>query len=159
MKINKNSVVTIHYTAFDLHSGELLEESDFSYIQGFNQFPEKVEEALFNKSVGDKVVVNLIDEYGEYEKEFIYTVHRDEISSQDDSEIHLGDEFEIDIEDTETNEYETRFARVIEINGDEIVIDANYDFAGKDVKFKVEILDVREATDKELKTGDIYIND
>lgn len=160
MRINNNSVVIINYSVFDLKTKELLEKEEFSYIQGFNQFPNKIEEELMGKTIGDKIVVDLYDEYGEFDENLIYPVHRDDISDQDDdAEIKLGDEFEIDLQDDETGDFETRIAKVIEINGDNIVIDANHPFAGRDVKFEVEVLDVREATDKELQTGEVYFND
>ncbi len=43
-----------------------------------------------------------------------------------------------------------------EVEGDEVVVDANHMLAGQTLSFSVEIVDVREATADELSHGHIH---
>jgi FKBP-type peptidyl-prolyl cis-trans isomerase SlyD len=45
---------------------------------------------------------------------------------------------------------------VIDVTDDEITVDGNHPLAGIDLKFDVEILEVRDATEDELKHGHVH---
>ncbi len=45
---------------------------------------------------------------------------------------------------------------VTEVEGDEVVVDANHMLAGQTLSFSVEIVDVRQATEDELSHGHIH---
>lgn len=42
------------------------------------------------------------------------------------------------------------------IDGDNVTIDGNHMLAGQDLKFNVEVVDVREATQEELSHGHVH---
>ena len=46
-------------------------------------------------------------------------------------------------------------AIVKEIKDDEVLLDGNHPLAGAQVRFELEVLRVREATDEELATGQV----
>ena len=45
---------------------------------------------------------------------------------------------------------------VIDVTEDEITVDGNHPLAGIDLKFDVEILEVRDATEDELQHGHVH---
>ena len=45
---------------------------------------------------------------------------------------------------------------ITEVNGDEITIDFNHPFAGMNLNFDLELLDVRDATAEELAHGHVH---
>ena len=45
---------------------------------------------------------------------------------------------------------------VIDVTDDEITVDGNHPLAGIDLKFEVDILEVRDASEDELKHGHVH---
>ena len=45
---------------------------------------------------------------------------------------------------------------VIDVQDDEITVDGNHPLAGIDLKFDVEVLEVRDATEEELAHGHVH---
>jgi FKBP-type peptidyl-prolyl cis-trans isomerase SlyD len=45
---------------------------------------------------------------------------------------------------------------VIDVTDDEITVDGNHPLAGIDLKFEVDILEVRDATEDELQHGHVH---
>jgi len=51
---------------------------------------------------------------------------------------------------------ETLVVMVEEVSDDTVTVDGNHPLAGMPLNFKVEIMDVREATDEEIEHGHVH---
>ena len=49
-----------------------------------------------------------------------------------------------------------RVVTVTAIDGDDVIIDANHQLAGEDLHFKVEVVEVRDASAEELDHGHVH---
>jgi FKBP-type peptidyl-prolyl cis-trans isomerase SlyD len=151
MSIEKDKVVSIAYTLKD-ESGEVLDSNSESnegleFVVGKGNIIVGLEDALLNKTKGDKVDVEVApkDGYGEYDADAKETLPREQFAG-------------LELEDGMTlygqGEYgETVQVTVTDIKDDEVTVDYNHPLAGKELFFNVEILDVRDATEEELKAG------
>ncbi len=153
MKVEKNSVVTLEFTVFDMETDEVLEETSdmgpFFYIHGTESFIDKIEEALDGEEIGYECAVELTpeDAYGEIDPELIEEISKTEFEAEFD-DIYEGMEFEADMDDGSVANYVIKF-----IEDDVVTIDGNHPFAGKSLRFEIKIAGIRPATDEELKQG------
>ena len=146
MKITKNSYVTIEYTLKD-EKGEILDSSKemgpLEYVQGFGMIIPGLETAMMGREAGDEFSIDIEakDAYGEYDESLVFTVDRKQFPSH--VQVEVGMEFE-------TESAHARTVRVIEMNGDEVKIDANHQLAGEKLHFDIKILSTRMASDEEI---------
>ena len=151
MRIELDKVVTIDFTMYDDGSNEILETSKndtpLVYLHGAGELPEGLEDQLDDKQAGDEVHITLEPDlaYGERDEELVQTVPRDQFEGIDD--LQIGMRFEAETEEGPQS------VRVIGFEGDDIIIDANEQYAGRTVRFDVTVLGVRDATDEELDHG------
>lgn len=144
------SVVTFHYTLRDPR-GQVLDTSaggePLSYLEGGGQIIEGLEEALRGAPVGTKktVTVPAARAYGERDPEQMQQVPRSALPV--DGELKVGDQFQAG------PDRHAPIVTVAEINGDNVLLDANHPLAGVDLTFDVEIVGVREATPDEVQHG------
>lgn len=152
MIVSKDKVVTLNFEVYDVSNDELLESTEndmlFSYIQGIDSFIPKIEEALEGKKVGDKVSVEVSVEegYGDYSEELIVELPKTDFEGFDD--IFVGMEFEVELDNGDERDF-----YITDILEDTIMADGNHPFAGRDLRFEVEVVEVREATEEELEDG------
>lgn len=152
MKIKENNIVTLEFKVYDNNTNELLEDTKevgpFFYIHGRGQFVPKVEETLEGKEKGFVTTLTLSPEegYGEYYDELVEEMNKDEFTEFDD--IYVGMDFIADMDD----DTEQVFV-ITDIDGDIVIADGNHPFAGKNLRLEIEVIDVREATSKELESG------
>jgi FKBP-type peptidyl-prolyl cis-trans isomerase SlyD len=144
------SVITFHYTLKDSQA-RLLDASTggdpICYLEGAGQIIEGLEEQLRGVAVGVKrrISVAAAKAYGLRDESQVQRVPRAALPVE--GELQLGDRFQAG---------EDRFApvvTVIQIEGDEVLLDANHPLAGVDLVFDVEIVAVRPATAEELSIG------
>ena len=175
--IEDKTKVSIAYVLKE--KGKILEEvpptHPFVYIHGYNNIIPGLEDALTGRKIGEKfsVAIPAALGYGEFRKDLILTVPKVEL--QDVGELWLGMELEMfqdnDIRefqlpdtaeefandlnlDTDENEDEADGVYVIkEINKDTVVVDGNHPFAGKDLVFDVEVVNVETPSFTELESG------
>jgi FKBP-type peptidyl-prolyl cis-trans isomerase SlyD len=153
MKISANKVVVLHYAVSD--SDDTLIDSSYdhnplSVIQGTGYLIPGLEDALTDHVKGDKfeVEVSADQAYGQREDGYVQTVPKDMFASVDD--LAVGAQLRATTDDGEQT------VIVIEMTDDEITVDGNHPLAGIDLKFDVEILEVREATADELAHGHVH---
>lgn len=157
MKIEKEKVVRLDFVVYDNDTNEVLEDTDdvgpFFYIQGLEQFVPSIEEALEGKEKGYTTTIFLTPEtgYGEYDKDLIVEMKKDEFIEFED--IYEGLDFIADMDDGTEQSFV-----ITKIEDDLVVADGNHPFAGKNLKFVVTVSDVREATTEELEHGHVYFN-
>lgn len=153
MKIEEGKVVTLEFKVYDNKSNELLEDTKevgpYFFIQGFGNFVLKVEEALEGQEAGfkDKIIVIPEEGYGQRDEEMIVEMDRDQFVEFED--LYVGLDFIADLEDGGEQSFIIK-----EILEDKIIADGNHPFAGKEVRFEVEVKGVREATEKEVEAGE-----
>ena len=148
MKITNETTVTINYKLTD-KNGEVLEQTEaddpITYLQGLEMMLPGVEEALEGKVPGDKVKVELSvdDAFGERLEELVIQVPKTDFEDPDtlevDSEIIVG------------NGEEEVLMIIVSIGDDEVTLDGNHPYAGKDITFDIEVLEVHKTTDEDLE--------
>ena len=154
MRISEQKVVTMNYEVAD-DQGQLIDRSEegdpLAYIHGNGQLIPGLETALEGRGKGDKVAVDVPPEqgYGERDEEGVQTVARNQFD--DSVEIEVGMQFEAQ-EDDEGHQIVT----VVAVDGENITLDTNHPLAGKNLRFEVEILDVRDASAEELSHGHVH---
>ena len=154
MQVSEQKVVTMNYEVAD-DQGQLIDRSEegdpLAYIHGNGQLIPGLETALEGRSKGDKVAVHVTPEqgYGERDEEGVQTVARNQFD--DSVEIEVGMQFEAQ-DDDEGHQIVT----VVAVDGENITLDTNHPLAGKNLRFKVEILDVRDASAEELSHGHVH---
>ena len=129
------------------NDGELLENDQHTLIfdPGQGDLPAAIEDAMVGQSAGGELRLCLPPEecFGSYDLEAIITVPRSEFPP--DAEIVPGDIVPISLlsEDGEVvsdADDDTLEARVVQINPEAIVLDANHPWAGEEISFEIDIL-------------------
>ncbi|PKK90253.1 MAG: peptidylprolyl isomerase [Candidatus Wallbacteria bacterium HGW-Wallbacteria-1] len=149
MKIEKDVFATIHYTLTD-SDGETLDSSrdgePLGYIHGQDMIIPGLEKALEGHVKGDTLKTSIApeDAYGVYDEEMVMIIPKDNFEGFD-GEIESGMQFE---GDTPAG---PQLITVLEVDGNDVTIDCNHPLAGETLNFDVEILDVRKATEEEIK--------
>ena len=150
--MSKDQVITMFYELKDANTGEILESNmqeggQISFITGRGHIIEKLEEEVSKLKLGERVAINIkaADGCGEYNSEAIQSLPKEQFAGID---LHEGMELFGQNEDGSS-------VRVIvkSIADNEVTVDFNHPYAGKDLLFNVEILEVREATEDEKATG------
>jgi FKBP-type peptidyl-prolyl cis-trans isomerase SlyD len=150
MQIEKNTVVTIDYKIMN-EQGETLDRSNkdrpVSYIHGIGAIIHGLEHALDGKQTGDSLSVSIPPEeaYGKRDESLVQDIPRRLLSLKDDLKIGMR----YNIERGEKSSTVT----IIDINDDTVTVDGNHPLAGETLTFDVTIVDVREPTEEELRSG------
>ncbi|MBY5993453.1 peptidylprolyl isomerase [Ferrimonas balearica] len=153
MKIDANTVVTLHYRLKD-SQGQLVEESfgaePMQYLHGANNLIPGLESELAGKQAGDALSATVAPEaaYGEYVEALKQEVPLAAFQGVDD--IAPGMRFM-----AETDQG-PRPVVVTEVKDDVVVVDGNHPMAGQTLHFDVEVVEVREATAEELAHGHVH---
>jgi len=150
--VSKDQVITMFYELKDANTGEILESNmqeggQISFITGRGHIIEKLEEEVSKLKSGERAAINIkaADGCGEYNSEAVQSLPKEQFAGID---LHEGMELFGQNEDGSS-------VRVIvkSIADNEVTVDFNHPYAGKDLLFNVEILEVREATEDEKATG------
>jgi FKBP-type peptidyl-prolyl cis-trans isomerase SlyD len=150
MQVTRGAVVQFNYTLTD-DDGNILDSNadcdPLAYLHGYDNIIPGLERGLEGSSAGYKsqVVVEATDGYGEADEEAIFEVARDQFP--EGVPIEPGMQFV-----GETPSGDTPL-KVVAVNENEVVVDANHPLAGKRLHFDVEVVDVRPASDEELQLG------
>ena len=153
MKIAENKVVVLHYAVSDSEDTLIdssYDHSPLSIIQGTGYLIPGLEEALMDHIAGDKFEVSVEAEqaYGQRFDDYVQTVPKAMFESIED--LDVGTQLRATTDDGEQT------VIVIDVQEDEITVDGNHPLAGIDLKFDVEVLEVREATPDELAHGHVH---
>lgn len=158
MKITANKAVSAEYELYvdGETEGELelmekaTEQQPLSFIYGVGMMLPKFEENLFGMQVGDKFdfVINTEDAYGEYDDDSVLDLDRAifEIDGKLDEEMIFEGNV-VPLMDSEGNRVN---AQVVTVNDTHVTVDLNHPLAGENLHFKGSVLEVREASEKEL---------
>jgi FKBP-type peptidyl-prolyl cis-trans isomerase SlyD len=158
MKITANKSVSAEYELFvdGENEGELelmeraTAQQPLSFIYGVGMMLPKFEENIFGLSVGDNFDFTIANEdaYGPYEDENVIDLDRSifEIDGKLDTEVV----FEGNVVPLMDSEGHRINAQVVTVTDTLVKVDLNHPLAGENLHFKGKVLEVREATEKEL---------
>lgn len=147
--IRKGKVVSVTYTLHD-ERGRIFEQSAIPvpYLHGYaSGLFDKIEQRLEGKHSGDSIEATLSPEegFGPHDPALAFT---DDLENVPPELHHPGASLEAQ---NAKGEMLTFVVKRIE-NG-KLTVDANHPLAGQAVKFRVTVLDVRDATPDELRAG------
>ncbi len=154
MKIEKDKVVSFHYTLTD-DENNVLDKSGSDepllYLHGAGNIIPGLEKALLDKEVGDKVKTRIEPEeaYGIKQEGMVQTLPKDSFQGVDT--IEPGLQFQ-----AAGQNGEPVVVTVTKVEGDQVTIDGNHPLAGVALTFDVEIADIRDATEDEKAHGHIH---
>ncbi|MFW2077287.1 peptidylprolyl isomerase [Acinetobacter sp. ULE_I010] len=150
--IANNNVVSFHYTLTNAE-GETLDKSQgepLVYLHGAGNIIPGLEKALEGKTVGDKFTVTIpaAEGYGEYNPDLVQEVPAQMFQGVEN--IEAGMQFQAQTDDG------VQVVTVKAIEGENIIVDANFPLAGQDLTFEVEIAEIRDASEEELEHGHVH---
>ena len=151
--IAKDTAVKFNYTLKD-DEGNILDQSPegqpLAYLHGHSNIIPGLEQQLEGKSAGERVnaVVEPADGYGEYQEQAVQHVPRENFQGVED--IQPGMQFQAQTDDG------VQIVTVKSVEGDNIIVDANFPLAGQDLTFEVEIAEIRDASEEELEHGHVH---
>jgi FKBP-type peptidyl-prolyl cis-trans isomerase SlyD len=152
MTIGPKTVVSIEYTLKD-EAGEVLDSSEgrrpLAYLHGVGNIVPGLEKALDGKASGESVDVKLApsDGYGERDESLVRNLPVRKIA---DKKPQVGRRYRAQLDDGQA------VVLVTGLKGDYATVDANHPLAGMTLHFQVKVVDVREATDDEVKHGHVH---
>lgn len=153
MQIANNKVVSIHYKLTN-DAGDILDSSEgqepLAYLHGLGNIIPGLENALSGRALGDKfsVTVAPADGYGERDNEMVQSVPKSAFQGVD--QILPGMQFQAQSPEG------MQLVTVIDVDGDEVILDANHPMAGITLTFDVEVTEIRDATAEELEHGHVH---
>ncbi|MDN3652107.1 peptidylprolyl isomerase [Thalassotalea ponticola] len=153
MKIANDKVVIMHYAVMDKEENLIDSSYDsqpLAFIHGTGFLIPGLEDALQDKQQGDTFVVDIAadDAYGQRHDGLVQTVPKALFAGIDDLDVGMQLR-------AQTDQGEQTVI-VIGMEDDQITVDGNHPLAGIDLKFDVEIIEVRDATSEELAHGHVH---
>ena len=151
MAIEKNTVVSMFYELKDANTGELLESNThsqpLSFILGKGQILEGLEEeiAKLECPTNADIIVKKDKALGDYDEGAVQTLPKEQFAGID---LQVGMELFGEGEDGSTVRVSVK-----NIGDNEVTVDYNHAYAGKDLLFSLNLLDARPATEDEILTG------
>ncbi|MDR2017589.1 MAG: peptidylprolyl isomerase [Syntrophobacterales bacterium] len=148
MKISHHKAVTVEYTLLD-DDGTVLDTSKgrepLNYIHGAREVLPGFESALEGKCPADRVsfVLTPSEGYGERDEELVFSLPRERFNEID----NLREGMQFAVNGPEGGMVMT----VVNMGGNEVTLDGNHPLAGNNLHFEVEVLEVRDASEGEIR--------
>ena len=145
-EVENNKVVSVHYTGTLPDTGEIFDSSEgrdpLLFLVGHKNMIPGFERELLGSKVGDKVEFTLSaeDAYGERDPDAVQEIPKDMFG---DIAPEVGMTLMSDVGPFQ----------VTEVGESTVIVDFNHMLAGKSLKFNVEVLEVRDATEEEILHG------
>ena len=149
-------VVSIDYSL--TVDGEIIDASEendpLEFLQGRQNIIPGLENQMYGMKVGEskEVIVTPEDGYGNVDPNAIIDVPRSEFPK--DFEIKPGLELQL-----QSQEEELLNAVIVSISKEKVRLDLNHPLAGKELLFRVTVVDLRDATEEELAHGHTHGDD
>ena len=157
MQISKYKAVVLNYIARD-DNGEIIDSSDVDgpirYIHGTEDLIPGLETALEGHSAGEKMNVHVAMEnaYGDRDESLVEDVPIENFPGIES--IESGMRFQTEMEDGSPF-----IVIVTKVTKKHVTVDGNHPFAGKNLNFDLEIVEVREASAEEIEHGHVHTDD
>ena len=149
-KIEQDTVASVHYTG-TFPDGEVFDSSEgrepLTSLVGHGQMIPGFEQEMLGADIGERRDFTLTPEraYGERDEGAIQQIPRDQFPEE--MEIEEGM-----ILGAQSHQGPIQFT-IVSIEGDSVTVDFNHQMAGKTLKFSVEVVNIRKATNEELANG------
>jgi len=148
-KVGPNKVVTLKYALFETEGNDVLEyREDLSYLHGgYEDLLRGLQDSLEGHQSGEKIEVELSAEkaFGKHLDELVVTGAADQFPPEAQQ---LWTRLEGKAPDGSIREFV-----VTHVENGMITVDGNHPYAGKNLKFVVEIIEVRQASATEVEKG------
>lgn len=137
--IQNGSTVNVHYTG-RLTDGEIFDSSEgkepLTFTVGSGQIIPGFENALIGKKTGDKITVNIEakDAYGEIREDLLVMVPNEQLPGP----VQPGQVLQ-----AQSDNGMPIHVMVKEVKEDHVIIDGNHPFAGKELIFDIEVIDIK----------------
>ncbi len=132
--------VKVHYTG-TLENGEVFDTSQerepLEFTLGQGQLIPGFEKAVIGLNVGDSTKVDIPsgEAYGELREDLVLNVPKDQLPA--DVEPQVGMQLQVNQPNGQPVP-----VRITNITDEELTLDANHPLAGKDLSFKIELVEV-----------------
>jgi len=153
MAIAENSVVSIEYELTEAGGSDVIDsnkgQAPLDFITGKGHIIPGLEKELVNLEKGESadIKVDASEAYGEVNPEAIETLPREQFAGLDlEKGMQLYGQGE---------NGETVTVTVKDFDDNNVTIDYNHPLAGKNLMFSVKVVDVRDATEDEIATGQV----
>lgn len=148
-RIDRDKVVRLRFWAHERLSGELLQYGeDLTYLHGGygGVFP-KVETRLTDCGVNTRVEVDLspAEGYGERDPQRVVTQARHSLPPE---AAEIGQVLYGELPDGTEHPYV-----VVAVDNETVTLDGNHPWAGKELSFVFEVMEVRDSIDAERRAG------
>lgn len=155
MEAGPDALVTVTYRLFD-QAGELVDDvsEPLGFVFGCAQVVPALERGLRGARAGDRRTIEASPDeaFGEREEEALLEVDRRDFPGGD--VVEVGDE----IMATRPDGVEVAHT-VVEVTDEVVLVDLNHPLAGQRVRFEVEVVGVRPATDEELDAAQAAVDE
>lgn len=148
--IENDKVVLFHYSLYG-EDGGLIEDSTsgdpMAYLHGSHSIIPGLEKALTGHQTGDHVDVTVppVDGYGERQDGMVQRISVKHLK-------HAG-KLRPDMQVSVNTDQGSRMVTVLKVGLKTVDVDGNHPLAGKTLSFKINIVDVRDATKDEKAHG------
>ena len=149
MQIENGKVVSFHYQLFG-EDGALIEKTEDQptlYLHGANNMISGVEQALAGHVAGDHFEVTVSPEqaYGERKEEMTQRVSAKYLRHA--GKLRPGMQVPVQTEEGQ------RWVTVLKVGLKTVDVDANHPLAGRTLRFVIDVIEVRDATEEEASHG------
>ena len=150
MQAGKDKIVSIHYRVSE-DQGEEIETSHgrapMAFLFGHGNIIPGLEQAIAGRAVGDAfdAVIEPEQGYGKRREDFVQRVPK--------KYFRDGEHLKPGMSTTLSTRDGLRSVTVLKIGSSVVDVDLNHALAGKTLRFAVEIVDVRDASEEELAHG------
>lgn len=152
MNIEKDRVVRFHYTVSE-QGQEPMETSEgrepLAILVGHGNIIPGLEKAMEGRTAGEKFEVDVAaaDAYGE---------RRDGLSQRVPKKHFQGQRLEPGMQVVLNTNFGPRAVTIQKVGMSVVDVDLNHPMSGKDLRFSIEIVEVREASAEELEHGHVH---
>ena len=152
MKIEKDRVVRFHYSVAE-QGGESLESSEgrdpLAILVGHGNIIPGLEKAMDGREAGEKFSADVVaaEAYGEVQPNLTQRVPK---------KYFKGARLAPGMQAVLPTSFGPRAVTIQKVGLSVVDVDLNHPMAGKDLRFEVEIVDVREASAEEIEHGHVH---
>jgi len=157
MKIEANTVASVHYTGTLPESGEVFDSSEgrdpLSFLVGHNKMIPGFEANIMGCAVGDRKEFTLAadEAYGQRDDEAVMQIERSNFAQlEQQASLEMGMQLVAQMP------HGPAPFTITALTDETVTADFNHALAGESLTFAVEVVDVREASEEEIAHGHVH---